>query len=591
MRQNLFPKVCICYFFLNFLFTLLSLLQEIKIRLRAPLGTALTQRGQKVDQPSLPEGAYEWLPWQHWQMEKGRQKGKSGRALEGKRKCEYWLNIMGDPDEGLNFLTGLLAEFESRGQDMTRSRAAAFFDDEVQAVYLEEDEAVDEAQEQATAEAAVKKEEPRSRSPSCESYQGEAAEPNTSSGRASQRAAPQRRPQATSAASTPARSKTRERSRSSKRGTATSSGQHRPPAASRSPSRAAGPATPAPPAPPAGDSLPPPPPPASPRSWLKAEPEAAGVKQEAAEPETLEGRLLHRRLEEETAANEVGLRLDDLDVLWLRQNMAAEKGLETLREMKKWPSWGTFQADTGPFELWVQEQLERWKGRAPSIEYDQSWPEKVQHIYFCTTCLRRGKQLKAALSLNLLVLASQRLRTTIILVTFGEDKDLVQDLLFDFKWAIDCQLLVLASGGEYGAAEPKPENLEGHWTEALGGHGTLRHWHASRAKNTAHRLAIGQLQSDMPPEKIVLCNLDADNILAPGYVKALAEKLSKAAEPLGSGPVPAVTLAATGPVTGRVALFAKTFITLGGYDEEENVAPSGTAFSCCKSPWHSHFFL
>ena len=106
----------------------------------------------------------------------------------------------------------------------------------------------------------------------------------------------------------------------------------------------------------------------------------------------------------------------------------------------------------------------------------------------------------------------------------------------------------------------------------------MRFWHASKAKNTSHRVAIGQLPTDLPPEKVVLCNLDCDNILAPGFCRALAEEYSKAAEPFGGGPVPAVTLSAAGPLTGRVALFAKTFMALGGYDDEMNVAPSGHHF-------------
>ena len=180
-----------------------------------------------------------------------------------------------------------------------------------------------------------------------------------------------------------------------------------------------------------------------------------------------------------------------------------------------------------------------------------------------------------SLALNVLALATHRLRATIVLVTFAEDKDLAQDLLHDFKWALDCRLLLLASGGEYGAAEPKPENPNGHWSEALGGHGTLRYWHASKAKNTAARVAVGQLPTDLPPDKAVLCNLDCDNILGPGFCRALAEACSKAAEPFGKGPVPAVTPSASGPLTGRVALFAKTFMALGGYDDEQNVAGSG----------------
>ena len=66
--------------------------------------------------------------------------------------------------------------------------------------------------------------------------------------------------------------------------------------------------------------------------------------------------------------------------------------------------------------------------------------------------------------------------------------------------------------------------------------------------------------------------------MGPGYVLALAEKCSQAAEPFGTGPVPAVTPSLTGPVTGRLAMNAKTFMALGGYDDEQNVSGSGQFF-------------
>ena len=149
-----------------------SLHQEINIRARAPLSTALTQRRQKVGVPRLPEGHYVFLEWQQWQKLKGR--GKSGRAFEGKRKCEYWLTILGEPGEATNFLANLILDFELRGKDMRRSRAAAFFDSDTQAVYLDEDESEDEKEEQAAAEARAAERSAaraaRSRSPSCESF-------------------------------------------------------------------------------------------------------------------------------------------------------------------------------------------------------------------------------------------------------------------------------------------------------------------------------------------------------------------------------------------------------------------------------------
>jgi len=101
-------------------------------------------------------------------------------------------------------------------------------------------------------------------------------------------------------------------------------------------------------------------------------------------------------------------------------------------------------------------------------------------------------------------------------------------------------------------------------------------WHASRAKNTTHRVAIAQIPLDIKPEKTLLVNLDADNILAPGFLVNLAKTAATAAEPWQGGPRPTIRSAGGGPLTGRVAIFAKTFLCLGGYDEEEDIAPSGS---------------
>jgi hypothetical protein len=281
---------------------------------------------------------------------------------------------------------------------------------------------------------------------------------------------------------------------------------------------------------------------------------------------------------ERQAAGVVGVDLNQIEMSWMRVTLAAEEGLRTVQEMKAWPSWGTFQA-AEPFEIWAREQLDRFSHHEPPLVYDQNWPERIQHIFFCTTCFRRSKQLKAALSLNVLALASHRLRVTIVLVTFAEDLEVVQWVLHNFKWAIDCKLLLLASGGAYGAAEPKPDNPNGYWSEVPGGWQTLRYWHASKAKNISHRVAIASFPADLPAEKVILVNFDCDNIVGPGYVLALAEKCSQAAEPFGTGPVPAVSPSLTGPVTGRLAMNAKTFMARGGYDDEQNVCGSGHIFS------------
>jgi hypothetical protein len=46
----------------------------------------------------------------------------------------------------------------------------------------------------------------------------------------------------------------------------------------------------------------------------------------------------------------------------------------------------------------------------------------------------------------------------------------------------------------------------------------------------------------------------------------------------------------TGPVTGRLAMNAKTFMALGGYDDEQNVSGSGHFFLIKQKCFFSLFF-
>jgi hypothetical protein len=225
-----------------------------------------------------------------------------------------------------------------------------------------------------------------------------------------------------------------------------------------------------------------------------------------------------------------------------------------------------------PFETWAREELARYKSRPPPVEVGGGWPEQsVEHIFFCITSFRRQQHLKRTLPLNLLALARLRLKVTVVLTTFGEDQDLLQDVLFNCDWALKAGLLVVSSGGTFKAAGPAEH---GYWATLPGGYGKLRFWDASRAKNTSHRVALSLLPADLLPEKTLLVNLDCDNLLGNNYARALAEAFSKAAEPFQGGPVPAVT-AGSGPLTGRVAVSGRTFAALGGYDDESDTAPSG----------------
>ena len=85
-------------------------------------------------------------------------------------------------------------------------------------------------------------------------------------------------------------------------------------------------------------------------------------------------------------------------------------------------------------------------------------------------------------------------------------------------------------------------------------------FHHAHAKNMAHRLATGDF----------LCNLDADNFLGYGFASRLAQNFGRDSDALV---LPDLSLTRHTPVEergfyGRIAMSAKNFLKLGGYDED-----------------------
>ena len=180
----------------------------------------------------------------------------------------------------------------------------------------------------------------------------------------------------------------------------------------------------------------------------------------------------------------------------------------------------------------------------------QRVPDLGKRITFCSTCFRRGWQLRKALPMTLVVLWPWRKHLKVVVVLFrsAESDDLREWLQEHCAVALTERLLFIAEA-----------RLPGGY------------WHASIAKNTAHKAAI-----ELFPEMSTigdsglahyaddfLVNLDGDNIITPTYLECLMREVKM----LGLRDV----LGAQGGhpgTTGRVCLFADTSIRMGGYDEQ-----------------------
>ena len=167
-------------------------------------------------------------------------------------------------------------------------------------------------------------------------------------------------------------------------------------------------------------------------------------------------------------------------------------------------------------------------------------------VTFCSACFRCGWQLRKALLPNILFLLPWRACARICLVVF-ESEETDADIQWLWRYArpaLECGLLIVAV------------------TDLPGG------WHACLAKNTSHKLAIQQHRRPLDLDggatwlSLMLFNLDCDNILGPSFMDSLQTLLPV---------VPAhgcIHAVGRDPgTTGRVGLFATTFLRVGGYDE------------------------
>ncbi len=171
----------------------------------------------------------------------------------------------------------------------------------------------------------------------------------------------------------------------------------------------------------------------------------------------------------------------------------------------------------------------------------------VKSLSLAMTCFRRGWQLKWALPLNLLTLLPYAAHACICVVVFGSHK-VDFDTLSWIRSALNIPPLETCLRVAHASS--------------------MSSWHASVAKNTAHRLAIDSVVGSKDENLIV--NLDADNIMTAEFLSSAFDRVMQSlffqrdlyrwhGDDAGC--------------TGRIGLSAALFRQLNGFDEE--FLPSG----------------
>ena len=215
----------------------------------------------------------------------------------------------------------------------------------------------------------------------------------------------------------------------------------------------------------------------------------------------------------------------------------------------------------------VRSSLQR-ETSEPTASSTALWPPEdvLGAVHFCSTSFRRDWVTKHVLAVNLWSLLPYRGHARIFLVTFAEDKDLQDWVAANLSWAVEAGLLLVASGGECWSAPG--------WIPTQADLPRLEYWHASVAKNTAHRFALSEQPASVPWSSTLLVNLDSDNLLGSKYVPALTQTAASSRAEWGLRPSPVIK-GGNGALFGRIAVWAKDFCALGGYDEEPGIFGSG----------------
>ena len=254
------------------------------------------------------------------------------------------------------------------------------------------------------------------------------------------------------------------------------------------------------------------------------------------------------------------------DASWPRFRQCVQTAAETLLE--DCGQWDTASPAMKTIAQQVIQALRSnfWEG-PPEATASLGSEAGISHVALCSASMGRAWQTQLALPINLWHLLPWRNHCHVTLVTFGADAELIQFCFRELEWACQSKFLVLATGGAARAAAatrlPRCSGPE------------LDSWNSSAAKNAAHKVGLVTAPAGQDPHQMVLVNLDTDDLLGPEYMPALVRTVGDAKK-LWPGPCPAIR-AGHGPVSGRVAIFAKDFCALGGYDQELDVAPAGQA--------------
>ena len=188
-------------------------------------------------------------------------------------------------------------------------------------------------------------------------------------------------------------------------------------------------------------------------------------------------------------------------------------------------------------------------------------------IVFCSTCLNGPR-------VNCCILWPWRARVHLALLSLGDDREPLAELLRRFSAAVEAGLLLVASGSDYGlevqgrslAAAPSRAGPAAGEAGVTMSAELLTTWHASKAKNAAHLFGLWVTDADA---RTVLVNLDVDNIMTRDFVRHVATYMDMS-PPCGialcGGNV-------NGGLTGRMAYRAADFLEARGYDEDS--FPSG----------------
>ncbi len=213
----------------------------------------------------------------------------------------------------------------------------------------------------------------------------------------------------------------------------------------------------------------------------------------------------------------------------------------------------TFQSHSGALSeranrsaaLWMSDKL---RAVILSMAFDRR-PRGAIRVALCTTVFRRSHQFQDALPLNLDLLRPWQDTLSWYVAIFqdpdGEGAALVAWVLATFQDELRSGFLVL--GAPF-----------------------MRYWHCPVAKNTAHVFAVSFEQEVEDLSKVMLVNLDCDNLVGPNFVQSLLDVVSE------KGVTRGLLIDWHGSdagLTGRMCQSAATLKEINGFDED--LMPSG----------------